>query len=295
MKRTYLIALIVFVLSMFMYTAYAADLTVATGKPTLSYHTKQFKLFKGAVKRISGEDHEVEYAFPKKGTDGSKQNIKLVNRGEKANVGFAQYGATVIENADNTTAFGPFAYELANLVYKKGSKFSSCGDLESKKARVGLNTQSGSAVTWDVYGKVDKDYTKASVVDTPRGSIAQVKLTKGDIDAYFWISAPGTADHKRFRDNPSIKFGYCSDGDFDDYKINGTVLYPKVTLGKKLSERLGFGKIKIKTHLVPAYIIVNNSLLEEDESLYDLFTDVATHMYQANRNNGSNKEWYPKQ
>lgn len=276
-------------------SALAADLIVATGKPTLSYHNYQYNLFKASVARIAGEDHDVDYAFPKKGTDGSKQNIKIVNNGEKANVGFVQYGATVLEDSDNVTAFGPFAYEVANMVYKKGTKWKDCDSLETKKARVGLNTQSGSQVTWDVYGKVDKEFTEASVIDVARGSMAGVKFDKGEIDAFYWVSVPGTKTHKRFRDNPNVLFGNCTDSDFDDFKINGSVLYPKVKFSKKMSEQLGYGKVKLVTHMVPAYIVVNNALLEEDENLYDLFTDVVNLMYNTNKNKGINKKWYPKQ
>lgn len=285
--------IIVLLISVLPVSLHAADLLVATGKPTLSYHNLQYNLFKKAVERLSAGDHDVEYAFPKKGTDGSKQNIKLVNRGEKANVGFVQYGTTVLEDSDGVTAFGPFAYEVANLVYKKGSKFKDCDALETTKARVGINTQSGSMITWSVYGKVDKEYTEASVVDVTRGSIAKVKMDKNEIDAYYWVSTPGTKDHKRFLSDPNIEFGSCTDSDFDDFKVNGTVLYPKVKFGKKLSKELGYGKKKIKTHLVPAYIVVNNDLLNEDENLYDLFSDVAATMYQFNKNYNSNKKWYP--
>lgn len=274
--------------------ALATDFSVATGKPSLSWHNTQYELFVKAVKRLYGDKFDVERAFPDKGTDGSIANIRFVSMGEQANVGFTQDDARVLENASNTTAFGPFGYEVANMVYKKGSKFKDCDALETSKARVGINTQSGAMVTWSVYGKVDKEYTEASIVDIPRGSMAKVAFDKGEIDAYYWVGAPSLkGDQKRFLMDPTIEFGSCTDSDFKDYTVNGQVLYPKVVFSKGEAEKLGYGKKKIKTHLIGDYILVNNVLLEEDENLYDVFTDIAAYMYRENANRGINKYWYP--
>jgi TRAP-type uncharacterized transport system substrate-binding protein len=270
----------------------AETLSVATGKPSGGYHNSMFQNFVASVKRIGGDQYDVEKAFPDRGTDGSKQNIRLVNAGEEANVGFIQYDAYVLEAPNNVEVFGPIGYEVANLAVKKGGKVDACDDLEKKGMKVGMNSQGGSAITWGVYGKVDSDYTKTTVVDVDMGAKAINLLQNGEIDAYYWVSAPGTKDHQRFLANPAIEMVNCTDGDFDNYKVNGTALYPKVKLNKAVAEKLSYGKKNLTTHYVPAYLVVNRKLLDENPQLYDLFTDVAAMMYANNK--ALNAAWYPE-
>lgn len=274
--------------------AFAAEFKVATGNPKLSYHNAKFVEFKAAIKREAGEDHTVVKAFPKKGTDGSKQNGKLVNAGEKANVGFLQFETETVVEMSNVELFGPIGIEVANLMVKEGGDFTTCSSLESKKAKIGLNTHSGSAVTWQAYGTKDGGYKKATVVDITSVARAKSALRKNEIDAYYWISAPGTAAHKKVLESEGYTFGHCKDGDFKKFEINGTSAFPYVSFSKKEAKALGFGKQAIKTHMVYTYIAVNKDLIAEDESLFELFDSVSMNMYKSAYGKGINNKWYPK-
>lgn len=280
------------ILIVFMIATWSSATTVATGKKDGGYHNKFYNLMVSLGNRIGGEDApDFEY-YSDKGTDGSAQNVKLVGAG-KSDIGYSQLGATVIGESDNITPFGPIAFELAHLVVPKKGKIGSCDDIEKKGVNIGVNTMSGSMVTLKVMGEVDKDFKKLTPVDTTRGSIALTKMDKGEIDGFFFVSVPGTKNIKRLANKSHVKFANCWDSDFNDYMVNDTELYTKVKIGKKDAVRMGYPKQKLTTFRVPTYLIVNNDVLEENEDLYDFYTDLASAMYNHFKSQPGASDYYP--
>ena len=70
----------------------------------------------------------------------------------------------------------------------------------------------------------------------------------------------------------------------------GTVI--KVSFSKKEAKKLGYSN-KFKSFRVPAYIIVNNAVLAENEDLYDYFTDLASGMYNTFKSAKGASAYYP--
>ncbi len=282
-KYSMLITLFTF----FLAVTFANAATVATGGKDGFYNNGLFNTFNAAVKRMSGDELELE-RFADKGTDGTKQNLKLVDAG-KADIAFVQLGGTVLEDYGNVEVIGIVMYELAHLAVPKKGKVGKCGDLESKKGHsVGMNLMSGSAVTWAVMSKEDKGYKKASQADFTKGTKAISAMTRGDLDSYFFVSGPRTKNISRITNSADIKFGSCWDGDFDDFKVNGKQLYTKVKVGKKEGYPNNF-----TTFRVPAVVVANKDFLAENDDVYDYLFDATSMTYTAVQ--GKKKlKYYPK-
>lgn len=268
-------------------TSVASANSVATGKSDGYYNNGLFNQFNAAVKRVSGGELELD-RYNDKGTDGTKANIKLVSSG-KANIAFVQLGGTVLDPNDNVEIIGTVMYELAHLVVPVKGKVGDCDDLENKKGySTGYNMFSGSAVTIEVMQKEDKDYKNLSAVDVDKSSRAIAAMTKGDLDAYFFVSAPKTKSIQRINNSEGVKFANCWDGDFDDFKVNGKRLYTKVKVGKAE----GYAQ-KFTTFRVPAVVIANKEWLEENEDYFDYLFDATTMTF--NNIKGTKKlKYYPK-
>lgn len=253
--------------------AFSQEMTVATGGKSGFYHNGLFSTFNSKVKRFSNGEWECERAI-EKGTDGTLQNIKLVESG-KADVGFVQLGGLITTGAD-VEVIGTIMFELAHLVAPKKGKVRDVDDLESKAGySVGINSRSGSMVTYNVFKKYDKDYARASVVDYPKSSRAIAAMTKGDLDSYFFVSAPGTKSIKRMISS-GLEFLDVDDSDFNDFKYNGKRLYEFVKVGKKQ----GYPG-KFKTIRVPAVLIANRTWVEDNEDVFDVLFDACSATKQA--------------
>lgn len=265
MKRNTVIIIIMAICLLFASSAFSNEISVATGGKGGFYHNGLYNFFNTKVKRFSDREWECEKAS-EKGTDGTLHNIKLVESG-KANVGFVQLGGLLATGAD-VEVIGIIMYELAHLIAPKGSNVGDVGDLESKKGySVGINSRSGSQVTFNVFKEYDKDYGRASVIDAQKDTKAIASLINGKLDSYFFVSAPGTKTIMRAK-KAGMKFLDVDDSDFNDLKYNGKRLYEFVKVGKKQGYPNSF-----KTICVPAVLIANKAWLEDNGDIYDILFD----------------------
>lgn len=287
-KTYYGVILLAIVLAfIFARAAFAEDFTVATGGKDGYYHNGMFNIFAKAVKRSSDGEFELS-RYSDSGTDGTKQNISLVNKGE-ADVAFCQLGGLILDPADNVEVIGTIMYEVAHLVVPMKGNVDDVGDLESKKQySVGMNTRSGAAITWAVFCKVDEDYKKASIIDIDRGSKAIAKIAQGKLDSYFFVSSPGTKLIRRVEMSADVKFGDVWDGDFDDFQYRGKDLYKKI----KVSKKEGYDK-KFVSVAIPAVVIANASVVDENPDFFDALFDATATSFQTIK--GTRKlKYYPK-
>ncbi len=272
--------LMMFVLALFMFTpAFAGDATVATGGKGGFYHNGLFNYFSAAVKRVSDGDLELERSHDK-GTDGTIHNVKLVAKGsdnDGADLAFIQLGGYVLNPDDNIEVLGTVMWELGHLVAPKGSPVDEFSDLETKGKSVGLNTRGGSMVTFKVFQKEDKDYERTVPTDITKPFKAIKKMQAGELDSYFFVSAPQTKDIKRFNDNKMIYLDF-DDGDFYDFEYgpNKKQLYYKVKVGKKQ----GYPN-KFVTVAVPCVVIANKKWLEENEEMEEVLFDAIGMTYNS--------------
>lgn len=279
--------LAVLLLMMFTAPAFAVEISVATGGKGGFYHNGLYGAFDAKVKRFSDNEMECEYAV-EKGTDGTLHNIKLVESG-KANVAFVQM-CGLIETGADVEVIGTIMYELAHLVVPKKGKVDDIGDLESKKGySVGINSRSGSQVTFNVFKKFDKGYARANMIDYTKATRAISAMTKGELDSFFFVSAPGTKNIKRLAAS-GLKFADVDDSDFNDLKYNGKRVYEFVKVGKKL----GYPN-KFKTVRVPAVLIANKAWLAEEgnEDLFDILFDTVNAV-KADVKAAKRLSYYPK-
>lgn len=236
-------------------SAFAA--TVATGPDGGFYHGALFAQFAQNVNRASRGEVELEKAN-EDGTDGTIANLEMVNEGE-ADFAFVQLGGTALAAYPNVAVLGKFGYEAAHLVVPAGSKLKSCDALEKKgnEWKVGLNTMGGSNVTLDVMTKVDKDYANVNRVDTLDAMAAEMSFNSGEIDAFFFVSTPGSGTVKEFQ--KGYKYLTCWDGDFDEFDVNKQQLYEKISLKKKQGYPNNF-----KTFSVPGVVVVNKAYMKDN-------------------------------
>lgn len=237
----------------------AMSATMATGSPDGFYHNGLYNTLNSNVQRASRGDMELDY-YNEDGTDGTVYNLEAVQAGD-ADIAAAQLGGTVIESYPNVKVIGKFGYEAAHMVVPVKSKIKSCSILEKKtNYRIGINSMGGSPVTMSVMRKVDKDYKRSegNMVDVLDEVEAEMSMSDGTIDAYFFISTPGKGTAKYFQ-NSQFKYVDCWDGDFNDLEANNQPLYEKIKLGKKQ----GYLK-KFKTFSVPGVIVANKNFLKEE-------------------------------
>jgi TRAP-type uncharacterized transport system substrate-binding protein len=245
--------------------AYAEEMRIATGGTGGFYHNGMYTTFAQKVKRFSNGDWEAEYAM-ENGTDGTLQNISLVEKGD-AEIGFCQLGGIITTGA-NVEVIGTISYELAHLVAPHKGKVTDVDDPESKKKySVGINSRSGSQVTYDVFKKFDKDYGRAAIMDTPNITRAISQITRGQLDSLFFVSVPGTKTIQRVS-AAGLKFLDVDDSDFNDFTNNGTRLYEFVKVGRKE----GYPN-KFKTVCIPTVVIANVSWLNENKGAFDVLFD----------------------
>lgn len=233
--------------------------TVATGGVGGFYHNGLFNIFKDAVDRASRGGMSLEYAN-ENGTDGTLANLEMVNNGE-ADIAFVQLDGIALQSFPNVQIIGVFGYEVPHLVVPKKSNIESCDTLESKtNFRIGRNSFSGSAVTTAVMVKVDKDYDKANFVDTLDEVEAEMGMTDGSIDGFFFVSTPGSGSVTAFN-SAQFKFLDCWDGDFDDFDVNNRQLYEKVKMKKDMGYPNNF-----VTFSIPGVVVANKSFLKADRN-----------------------------
>ena len=244
-------------------TVYAETIPFATGGKTGMYANALFNTFNKHVMDLSDGEYELERILSK----GTSDNLKKIKKGDAAGA-FIQICGLVGDTDMVVETIAPVVYELAHLVVpKKGGKVSDIDDLESKKKNsVGITPMSGSAITFDVFKKEDKDYKNAQIVPA-KGMRAFSKMTTGDLDSIFWVSGPRTKMIKTVNNNDALKFADVDDGDFDDFKWKGKKLYHFVKVGKKE----GY-KNKFKTIAVPAVVVFDTKFLQEHEEdgLFDI-------------------------
>ncbi len=262
-NRTFSTLMITVLLTLFFTApAFANEMRIATGGADGFYHNGLYSIFNSKIARFSDGEIEPEYAR-EEGTDGTLHNISLVEKGE-ADVAFVQLGGVVTSGA-NVKIVGIVMYELAHLIVPKKGKVGDVGDLEKKKGySMGLNSRSGAAVTWKVFGKVDKDYLRTQPADYEDSTEAFSDISAGNLDSYFFVSGPRTETTK-WAAQSGFKFANVWDGDFDDYKYNGQQLYRKVKVGKKE----GYPN-KFATVAVPAVVIANKKWLRENKGMFKL-------------------------
>lgn len=255
MKRYFASIIALFMLLMLSVPAFAA--TVATGPDGGFYHGALFGQWAQNLNRASRGEVEAEKAN-EDGTDGTIANLEMVNEGE-ADFAFVQLGGTALSAYPNVAVLGKFGYEAAHLVVPAGSKLKSCGDLEKKgnEWKIGLNTMGGSNVTMDVMTKVDKDYSHINRIDTLDSMAAEMSFNSGEIDAFFFVSTPGSGTVKEFQ--KGYKYLDCWDGDFDEFDVNKQQLYDKISLKKKQGYPNNF-----KTFSVPGVVVVNKTYMKEN-------------------------------
>lgn len=287
-KMPMIIAILIVLMTTF---AYAEDIVIATGSKDGYYNNGLYNLFSKAIKRAS--DGDIECArFNEKGTDGTIHNIKLVAKGgenDGADVAFVQLGGMVLDPQDNIEVIGTIMYEVAHLVVPKKGKVGDVDDLESKKGySVGMNTRSGAAVTWNVFGKVDKDFKNANPVDYQSGSRAIAAMVQGNVDSYFFVSAPRTKAIKRVLNSDDVRFAHVWDSDFNDFQFRGKDLYKKIKVGKKEGYDKTFTSIA-----VPCVVIANTTSLEENEDLFDALFDATTATFTTVKAN-KKFNYYPR-
>jgi TRAP-type uncharacterized transport system substrate-binding protein len=256
MKRYFTTMLALFVLALFAVPSFAA--TVATGGVDGFYNNGLFNTFKAYVEKSSRGEVELE-RYSDDGTDGTISNLELVDSGE-ADLAFVQLGGTALAKYPNVSIIGIFGYEVAHLVVPKGSKLDDCGDLEKKgnEWKIGVNTMSGSNVTMDVMTKVDDDYTNIIRIETLDSLEAEMSFNSGEIDAFFFVSTPGSGSVGSFNQG-GYEFLDCWDMDFDDFDVNKKQLYQKTKMKKKYGYPNNF-----KTFSVPGVIVANKAYIKEN-------------------------------
>jgi len=218
--KMFIIALIV---SMFILPSFvsAESIPFATGSKTGMYANALFNTFNKHVMSMSDGEYELERILSK----GTSDNLKKIKKGDAMGA-FIQLCGLVEDTDMVVEPIAPVVYELAHLVVpKKGGKVSDIGDLESKKKNsVGITPKSGSAITFNVFRKEDKDYKNAQVMPAS-GMRAFSKMLSGDLDSIFWVSGPRTKMISTVNKNEMLKFASVDDGDFDDFKWKGKKLY----------------------------------------------------------------------
>ena len=248
-------------------TLYAADpvkIRMATGGTGGFYHNGLFTDFRAAVDRVSQKKLELVKAN-EDGTDGTLANIKMVLAGD-ADIAVVQMCGLVLDNPD-VEMIGVIMYELTHIVSPKGSKVDEFSDLEKKGTSVALNMMGGAGLTFKVFQKEDKGYAAAGVQDMKE--IPQVinKMTSGTVDSLFFVSAPATEDIGRLGKSDMI-FRDFNDGDFDDFKYNGKILYEFVKVGKKEGYPNNFTALR-----VPTVIIANKKFMMDNPKIYTALFD----------------------
>ncbi|MDX1286425.1 MAG: TAXI family TRAP transporter solute-binding subunit [Draconibacterium sp.] len=264
----------------------AETIPFATGSKTGMYANALFNTFNKHVMDMSDGEYELERIISK----GTSDNLKKIKKGDAAGA-FIQICGLVNDTDMVVETVAPVVYELAHLVVpKKGGKVSDIDDLESKKKNsVGITPMSGSAITFSVFQKEDKDYKNAQITPAS-GMRAFSKMTTGDLDSIFWVSGPRTKMIKTVNSNEALKFASVDDGDFDDFKWKGKKLYHFVKVGKKE----GY-KNKFKTIAVPGVVVFDSKFLQEHEEdgLFDILFMAAEATRQEIKSR-LNLKYYPK-
>lgn len=293
MKRFKMFVLMMAIMySAIMYSAISAiaepiQLKVATGGKGGFYHNGLFNTFNSCVKRVSDNKYVLVYSNPE-GTDGTLKNIKLVES-NNADIAFIQKCGLALTQP-NVEMVGTLLYEVAHLVSLKDSKVDEMSDLQDKTVSVGINSKSGGAVTFAVFGKEDGDYLKPLKDDYTSLAPTINKMSQGKLDSIFFVTAPivTNADLSRLIQSKMV-FRDFDDGDFDDFKYNGTPLYHFITIGKKQGYPNNFTTIAI-----PAVVILNKDVQEKYSDLYDILFDAAL-MAKTKIQNDYKFDWYPEE
>ena len=219
--------------------------------------------------------------------DGAQDILEEMVESGEVPLAIVQKCGTVLLGS-NVEEIGVVMYEVAHLVSFKGSPVTEVDDLEEKDAyTVGINKQSGSYVTWQMFEKVDKDYKRATVLDYTKTTKAINGMKNGEFQSMFFVSAPGTKAIKRMI-KAGVIFRDIDDGDFNDYKHNKQKLYNFVDMKKKMGYPNNF-----ETVYVQDVLVANVDWLEENEDAYDALYDACDETF--NKIKVSKKfKFYPK-
>jgi len=274
---------LLFVMTFFVTNAFATDVMIGTGGKDGFWHNDLFNTLQDAVKRSSGG--EINLTKLPNGTDGTIANLKMVESGEIP-MAIVQKCGTVLMESD-VEELGVLMYEVAHLISFEGSPVDEVDTLEETAAyTLGINKQSGSYVTWQMFQKVDKDYKRATVLDYTKATQALNGMKNGEYNAMFFVSAPGTKAIKRMID-AGVIFRDINDSDFNDYTHNKKTLYNFVTMNKKMGYPNSF-----ETVYVQDVLVVNPKWLEANEDMYDVLFDACIETF--NRIKTSKKfTYYP--
>ena len=260
--RLFVLVLIVFMFTIPTFVS-AESIPFSTGGKTGMYANALFNTFNKHVMSLSDGEYELENIYSK----GTSDTLAKIKKGD-AMGGFIQMCGLVTDTDMVVEPIAPVLYELAHLVVpSKGGKVGDIDDLESnKKNSVGIAPMSGSAITFSVFVKEDKDYKNAQIVPAA-GMRAFASMTSGDLDSIFWVSGPKTKMIQSVNKNEFLKFASVDDGDFDDFKWKGKKLYNFVKVGKKEGYKNSF-----KTIAVPAIVVFDTKYLQEHEAegLFDI-------------------------
>lgn len=278
MKKTIYGSMIACLLAV-LFTTNVFAATVATGKPSGFYNNGLFTMFSASVVRIGGKNAPVLTRFDENGTDGSKANMALVNSGQ-ADIGFVQLDAyDQAANKDNVKVIGIVEYEIAHIVVPNDTnKVKELDDLSSsKKYKVNLNMQSGSAVTFTEVGIINKKYAINPIIkDSDNDTLSISAMMTGETDSFFFVSVPGTKTIQRVIESKHFKFGDCWHSSLKDYKVNGKPIYTKVSVGKNDGYPNSF-----TTFRVPTVVVVNKKFIEQNKNVYDILFDATSLTYKS--------------
>lgn len=205
--------------------ALADEVIISTGYEGGSYHN----VFGRNLGHILAEQrHDVTLVT----SAGSRDNLERLSRGE-ADVAFTQADAYAAFAKTNTgmpaNIIGSLTEECLFVAVGDHTGFDDEDDLQAEGVKIAVGEQgSGSAMSWDFARELEPGYAAASTY-YQGGILALSQVRAGQMDAFFWVTAPGNLDHKYLQavnmDNSGLHMIDFNDWDMNDTLPNGESVY----------------------------------------------------------------------
>ena len=236
----------------------AETITITTGSKTGTYIKEGMRI--ANIVKASGSEVKVETS------KGSVQNLDRLLKGD-AQVAIAQrdaYAAYLKQHGDAEEAIeelGLLGQECVYAVAKKDGKVSSDSDMQKEGITVAAGKiGSGTRVTWQYMGMLEKGFTKATAV--PKGGSRTLnKVITGKYDVYLQMQSPSTTNKlvTTVINNPNLEFIDITDWDLND-KLNGKPIY---TFEKVTVQKGTFTDTKIKTICTNAAVYIRSDINDD--------------------------------
>lgn len=240
-------------------------IVMATGEEGGAYHQfgKQF------ARILDVEGITVEL----RPTDGSVENLSLLNENNGVDIAFVQGGIAGIVPSENVVALGSLYLEPLWIIGHKGAAPSNIGDLSGKRLSIGAEG-SGTRAVAQLLLHANGISPDANILLDSSPDMLVDALANGDLDAAFIIASPSSERIKELIAIPDIQIQSIprADAYVRQYSFLSKVTLPEGVLD--LGENLPQSEI---TTMAPAAMLAAKNDLHP--ALVDLLLVAATEIH----------------